>query len=82
MKCGGVQDVLRGCGGGVSRSTLSRLATSISSPPTSQYSGPNGDGVAYEGATVLDPKVGYYDKPVATLDFASLHPSTLYSFTP
>lgn len=36
-----------------------------------------GDGVAYEGATVLEPKIGYYDKPVATLDFASLYPSIM-----
>lgn len=31
----------------------------------------------YEGATVLEPKQGYYDKPVATLDFASLYPSIM-----
>lgn len=35
------------------------------------------DGVAYEGATVLEPKAGYYDRPVATLDFASLYPSIM-----
>ena len=33
--------------------------------------------MAYEGATVLEPKAGYYDKPVATLDFASLYPSIM-----
>lgn len=33
--------------------------------------------MAYEGATVLDAKVGYYRNPVATLDFASLYPSIM-----
>ncbi|KAJ2565904.1 DNA-directed DNA polymerase delta [Coemansia sp. RSA 1822] len=31
----------------------------------------------YEGATVIDPKRGYYDIPIATLDFASLYPSIM-----
>ena len=31
----------------------------------------------YEGATVIDPIRGYYDVPVATLDFASLYPSIM-----
>lgn len=31
----------------------------------------------YEGATVLDPKQGYYSTPIATLDFASLYPSIM-----
>jgi len=35
------------------------------------------DGVGYEGATVLDPIKGFYDQPVATLDFASLYPSIM-----
>ena len=35
------------------------------------------DGVAFEGATVLEPEPGYYQKPVATLDFASLYPSIM-----
>ena len=33
--------------------------------------------MAYEGATVLDAKQGYYTTPVATLDFASLYPSIM-----
>ncbi|KAJ2613724.1 DNA-directed DNA polymerase delta [Coemansia sp. RSA 1365] len=35
-----------------------------------------GDG-QYEGATVIEPKRGYYDVPIATLDFASLYPSIM-----
>lgn len=31
----------------------------------------------YEGATVIEPTRGYYDVPVATLDFASLYPSVM-----
>ena len=31
----------------------------------------------YEGATVIEPSRGYYDVPVATLDFASLYPSIM-----
>ncbi len=31
----------------------------------------------YEGATVIDPIRGYYDLPIATLDFASLYPSIM-----
>ena len=31
----------------------------------------------YQGATVLPPRVGYYDCPVATLDFSSLYPSII-----
>ncbi|EMD90709.1 hypothetical protein COCC4DRAFT_186425 [Bipolaris maydis ATCC 48331] len=37
--------------------------------------GDNGD--QYEGATVIEPKRGYYKEPVATLDFASLYPSIM-----
>lgn len=35
------------------------------------------DGVCFKGATVLNPKRGYYDFPIATLDFASLYPSIM-----
>merc|ERR1712012_287531 len=31
----------------------------------------------YEGATVIDPIRGYYDVPIATLDFSSLYPSIM-----
>ncbi|CDJ70333.1 DNA polymerase delta catalytic subunit, putative [Eimeria necatrix] len=31
----------------------------------------------YEGATVLEPVKGFYDAPIATLDFASLYPSIM-----
>lgn len=31
----------------------------------------------YEGATVLEPEIGFYDVPIATLDFASLYPSIM-----
>ncbi|KAF4610971.1 hypothetical protein D9613_006736 [Agrocybe pediades] len=38
-----------------------------------------GDGTdeQYEGATVIEPRKGYYDVPIATLDFASLYPSIM-----
>ncbi|KAL4435029.1 hypothetical protein ABPG77_003854 [Micractinium sp. CCAP 211/92] len=45
--------------------------------PNMKRGGDTGEGVAYEGATVLEPKAGYYDRPVATLDFASLYPSIM-----
>lgn len=31
----------------------------------------------YEGATVIEPRRGFYDIPIATLDFASLYPSIM-----
>lgn len=37
---------------------------------------PQGDD-AYEGATVIDPMRGFYDCPIATLDFSSLYPSIM-----
>nr|BAE48221.1 DNA polymerase delta subunit [Chlorella sorokiniana] len=45
--------------------------------PNMKRGGDAGEGVAYEGATVLEPRAGYYDRPVATLDFASLYPSIM-----
>eukprot|EP00475_Leptophrys_vorax_P031536 TRINITY_DN4777_c0_g2_i1.p1 TRINITY_DN4777_c0_g2~~TRINITY_DN4777_c0_g2_i1.p1 ORF type:complete len:838 (+),score=202.62 TRINITY_DN4777_c0_g2_i1:254-2515(+) len=32
---------------------------------------------SYEGATVFEPKKGYYTSPIATLDFSSLYPSIM-----
>ena len=34
-------------------------------------------GDKFEGAIVIDPKRGYYEDPIATLDFASLYPSIM-----
>ncbi|OQV18431.1 DNA polymerase delta catalytic subunit [Hypsibius exemplaris] len=34
-------------------------------------------GDEFTGATVLEPNPGYYDTPIATLDFASLYPSIM-----
>lgn len=34
----------------------------------------------YEGATVLQPRPGYYTTPVSTLDFASLYPSIMQAY--
>lgn len=31
----------------------------------------------FEGATVIEPKKGYYPDPIATLDFSSLYPSIM-----
>ncbi|EPX72526.1 DNA polymerase delta catalytic subunit Cdc6 [Schizosaccharomyces octosporus yFS286] len=37
----------------------------------------NGTDEQYEGATVIEPTKGYYDTPIATLDFSSLYPSIM-----
>lgn len=36
-----------------------------------------GSNEEYEGATVIEPIRGYYDVPIATLDFSSLYPSIM-----
>ncbi|EGG13498.1 DNA polymerase delta catalytic subunit [Cavenderia fasciculata] len=33
--------------------------------------------VSFQGAYVIDPQVGFYDEPIATLDFTSLYPSIM-----
>ena len=35
------------------------------------------DDDTFEGAIVIEPKKGFYDMPIATLDFASLYPSIM-----
>lgn len=34
-------------------------------------------GEEFVGGAVIDPKTGYYTKPIATLDFSSLYPSIM-----
>ena len=45
--------------------------------PTIEKRGGGGEEASFEGATVIEPKKGYYDIPIATLDFASLYPSIM-----
>lgn len=45
--------------------------------PTHEYQGGQPDAAGYEGATVIPPKKGFYNRPIATLDFASLYPSIM-----
>jgi DNA polymerase delta subunit 1 len=37
----------------------------------------SGSDEQYEGATVIEPTKGFYQVPIATLDFASLYPSIM-----
>lgn len=41
------------------------------------YTVQGGEMEQFEGATVIEPKRGYYSSPIATLDFASLYPSIM-----
>jgi len=38
---------------------------------------PQGQGEGFEGAKVITPKTGFYEKPISTLDFSSLYPSIM-----
>eukprot|EP01061_Rhynchopus_euleeides_P015934 TRINITY_DN27062_c1_g2_i1.p1 TRINITY_DN27062_c1_g2~~TRINITY_DN27062_c1_g2_i1.p1 ORF type:complete len:1080 (+),score=457.47 TRINITY_DN27062_c1_g2_i1:100-3240(+) len=44
--------------------------------PTYESGGPTEEN-SYQGATVIEPIRGFYDHPIATLDFASLYPSIM-----
>lgn len=35
------------------------------------------DEEGFQGADVLEPQTGFYEHPIATLDFASLYPSIM-----
>ena len=37
----------------------------------------NEENQGYEGATVFPPKIGFYKRPIAVLDYASLYPSSM-----
>lgn len=41
---------------------------------------PRSSDSTFDGATVLNPKRGYYTCPIATLDFASLYPSIMIAY--
>ena len=42
---------------------------------------PTGQGkTGFQGATVLEPKRGFYEEPIAVLDFASLYPSIIQAY--
>ena len=46
--------------------------------PVKRNSKNNGSNtVGYEGATVFDPTIGFYKRPIAVLDYASLYPSSM-----
>lgn len=48
-------------------------------PSASKKKGAEEAGVAYKGATVIEPEKGFYKDPIVTLDFASLYPSIMIS---
>jgi len=53
---------------------------SLCIPDLKKSRGAADGGVAYEGATVLDPIKSYYQVPICTLDFASLYPSIMQAY--
>ena len=45
--------------------------------PTRKVDRNKTDTIGYEGATVFPPTVGFYERPIAVLDYASLYPSSM-----
>jgi DNA polymerase delta subunit 1 len=54
-----------------------RLKGDLVIPTPKRSQGDASSGVAFEGATVIEPIKGFYKEPIATLDFASLYPSIM-----
>ncbi|XP_057770162.1 DNA polymerase delta catalytic subunit [Salvia miltiorrhiza] len=48
--------------------------------PNVKQAGSGSEQGTYEGATVLEARAGFYEKPIATLDFASLYPSIMMAY--
>lgn len=40
----------------------------------------SGQGDEFVGATVIEPRRGFYNEPIATLDFSSLYPSIMMAY--
>lgn len=63
--------------------TIALMLQSVKKRPSPRWYLPeeNGNNTdSFEGAVVITPKPGYYDRPVATLDFASLYPSIMRAY--
>ena len=63
--------------------TIALMLQAVKKRPTPRWYLPeeNGNNTdSFEGAVVITPKPGYYDRPVATLDFASLYPSIMRAY--
>lgn len=60
-------------------SMLYRKACTMDFIVPSYESSKSGTDDAYQGATVIEPKKGFYKVPIATLDFSSLYPSIMIS---
>lgn len=52
-------------------------STSMSVNATANDQDNEDESTTYEGATVIEPKKGFYPDPITTLDFSSLYPSIM-----